>query len=213
LRNISLGVGLRLSLGEAPLRFDFNFSSWEKPFELTVMCFGGRGGFRAALYSDGNREIEGFLEFGGSLAFDVVIASGGLYVMAGVYFKLNGNSTELAGYLRAGGTLSVLGLIHASVEFLLMVRYEDPGGSLYGIAKVTVSIDLFLFSFDVTITMEKRIAGSRPERDNPPIRAGNARADVPPIPPQVYFTSGPAEGRFETTEEWNRDYWCQFNLL
>src|SRR5207248_1429609 len=102
--------------------------------------------------------LEGALEFGGSLAFDVGVASGGLYVMAGMYFRVTKSQTTLSGYLRAGGSLSVLGLIHASVEFLLAVSYRsrtEDGRSyseLYGTATVTVSIELFLFSIDVHIT-------------------------------------------------------------
>src|SRR5207245_6069240 len=60
LRNIELGAAFHLSLVEAPLRFTFNFSSWEKPFELSVMCFSGRGGFQTALQSDGHKELSGF---------------------------------------------------------------------------------------------------------------------------------------------------------
>jgi hypothetical protein len=83
--------------------------------------------------------------------------------MAGVYFKVTESSSELAGYLRAGGNLNVLGLIHVNVEFLLMVTYQkrsDGSSELYGKATLTISIEMLFFSIDVHVTFEKRIAGS-----------------------------------------------------
>lgn len=164
-RNLALKSGVALPLGDRPLRYDFAFSSFDKPFELSVMGFAGRGYFGAAFDSNGNRELQGALEFGGALSFDVGIASGGLYVMAGGYLKINNSTTELAGYLRAGGSLDVLGLIHASVEFFLALAYRSGEGEslLYGYCEITVSIDLLLYSQDVHIGMEKTIAGSRKE--------------------------------------------------
>jgi hypothetical protein len=163
LRNILLRAGLMLPFGDEPLRFMFGISSFAVPFELTVMCFGGRGYLRVEIDTAGGRTLEGALEFGGGLAFDVGVASGGVYVMAGVYFKITRAQTSLAGYLRAGGNLNVLGLIHVNVEFLLMVTYRDADGDseLYGTATLTISIELFFFSIDVAVTMEMRIAGSK----------------------------------------------------
>ncbi|MGU3543371.1 hypothetical protein ACLBYE_10345 [Methylobacterium sp. A52T] len=164
-RNLALKSGVALPLGDRPLRYEFAFSSFEKPFELSVMGFAGRGYFGAAFESNGNRELQGALEFGGALSFDVGVASGGLYVMAGGYLKINNSTTELAGYLRAGGNLDVLGLIHASVEFFLALAYRNGENEslLYGYCEITVSIDLLLYSQDVHIGMEKTIAGSRKE--------------------------------------------------
>ncbi|HEX4589232.1 MAG TPA: hypothetical protein VH120_04845, partial [Gemmataceae bacterium] len=164
LRNIQLRAGLMLPFADDPLRFSFGISSFAVPFELVVMCFGGRGYLRVEIDTKGGRTLEGALEFGGSLAFDVGVASGGLYVMAGIYFKITQSGTSLAGYLRAGGNLNVLGLIHVNVEFLLMVTYRstDTGDSeLYGQCTLTISIELFMFSISVNVTLEKRIAGSK----------------------------------------------------
>ena len=43
-------------------------------------------------------ELEGALEFGGALDFDIGVASGGVYVMAGAYFKISNAATTLEGY-------------------------------------------------------------------------------------------------------------------
>lgn len=180
LRNILLKAGLMLPLGDEPLRFSFGLSSFAVPFELTVMCFGGRGFLRVEIDTKGNRDLEGALEFGGSLAFDVGVASGGLYVMAGVYFKITKDQTDLAGYLRAGGTLDVLGLLHATVEFLLMVtwRKTKDGSELYGTATLTVSIEMLFFSLDVHVTMEKRIAGSKDSDSGGQASLGGSRRQL-----------------------------------
>jgi len=225
IRALAIRVALMLSLENKPLRFDFKFSSWEEPFELTVMAFGGRGFFRIAIQSDGERELEGALEFGGSLAFDVGVASGGLYVMAGIYFAITKNSTDISGFIRAGGFVRVLGLITASIEFLLMLKYKEEGNQTYlaGIAQVVVSIDLFLFSKDVTIRMEKKIAGAEKQANDDQVAMRSSRSDyyvslndstLPKprhIPPTAYFArSSSVPGRFDRTQDWNEDYWSQF---
>jgi hypothetical protein len=186
------------------------------------MAFGGRGFLKIAADTSGYRDLQGALEFGGALSFDIAVASGGLYVMAGIYFRITPGLTDVSGFIRAGGCLNVLGLIHASVEFLLMMKYLNEGGNklLYGIARVTVSIDLFLFSFDVTITMEKRIAGGsggssstafidgrRATRLAAAESSSPAAADAAP---QAYFERKTAPGRFKSVEKWNTDYWSQF---
>ncbi|UFZ06355.1 hypothetical protein LQG66_08680 [Bradyrhizobium ontarionense] len=167
-RNLALKSGLALPLGDRTLRYEFAFSSFEKPFELSVMGFAGRGYFSAAFESNGNRELIGALEFGGALSFDIGIASGGLYVMAGGYLKITNSSTELAGYLRAGGQLDVLGLVHVCVEFFLALAYRRSGSDslLYGYCEITVSIDVTVYSYDVHLGMEKTIAGSKGQSES-----------------------------------------------
>lgn len=162
-RNLALRAGVSLPLGDHTLRYDFAFSSFEKPFELSVMCFAGRGYFGASFESNGNRELLGALEFGGALSFDVGVASGGLYVMAGGYLKITNSATELSGYLRAGGNLEVLGIIHVNIEFFLGLAYRSGDGEsvLYGYCEITISIDMCLYSFDVHVEMEKIISGSK----------------------------------------------------
>jgi hypothetical protein len=173
MRNIAIGASLRLSFTGEPLRFGFNFASQEKRFELAVMCFGGTAYLNVWLLSNGQKLIDGAFEFGGVLAFDATVASGELVIAAGFYFKLSQSVTDLSGGLRACGCLSVLGLIHATVEFRLFGRYRietlsdgTRNNQIYGVCTITVSIDLFLYSFDVSIVMEKKIAGSTEPPEN-----------------------------------------------
>lgn len=237
-RNLALKSGVALPLGDRTLRYDFAFSSFKEPFELSVMGFAGRGYFGAAFESNGNRQLDGALEFGGALSFNVGVASGGLYVMAGGYLKINNGTTELAGYLRAGGQIDVLGLVHVCVEFFLALAYRNGEGEsvLYGYCEITVSIDMILYSFDVHVGMEKVISGSKKEQTSNVSHAAihsllapqsqnlldaAARRYAPPAAMQavpIYFSRGSMSdsskvtGRFRSTGAWKNDYWSHFDF-
>ena len=91
------------------------------------------------------------------------VASGGVSVMAGVYFGMTGQTTTLTGYLRVNGYLSVLGLISLSVEFYLAFTYRDKGGGrseIWGQATVTVSVKVAFISKSVSLSIERRFAGA-----------------------------------------------------
>jgi len=101
------------------------------------------------------------LEFGAAVSIDLGVASGGVSIMAGIYFSLQtvpSNQVQLTGFLRADGNLSVLGIISLSMEFYLGFTYLDPGQA-YGTATVTVSISVLFFSTTVSATMTKTIGG------------------------------------------------------
>jgi hypothetical protein len=54
----------------------------------------------------------------------------------------------------------VLGLITASLELYLELRYEFESGKCVGMAKLTIEIEVFIFSGSVTITCQKKFSGS-----------------------------------------------------
>ena len=225
LRGVRLFSSLELPFRNDPLRYRFDFATFTKPFELSVMGFAGRGFLSVEIESNGNRMLEGALEFGGALSFDIVVASGGLYVMAGVYFRIDNTGTELSGYLRAGGFLDVLGLLTASVEFMLMLRYRSAENALWGICTVTVSIDMGLWDWDVSLTMEKKLAGSGPSASaltrqvtggNTFMTTGAAEPDPTAMP---YFGYGKVKGHYNSGsrcssagQTWRRDYYDHFDL-
>ena len=66
--------------------------------------------------------------------------------------------TILTGYLRLGGELSVLGLVSISLEFVLSFGYE--AGKAAGRATLTVKVEIAFFSKSVSISVEKKFAGS-----------------------------------------------------
>ncbi len=160
LQNISLTAELRLPFIGKPLSMYFAFCKRESPFLLTVAMFGGGGFVGLEVNPAGLVMVEASLEFGGNFAFDIGVASGGVYVMAGIYFKLEGSEVTLTGYLRMGGALSILGLITISLELYLGLTYQSAGNQVWGQAKVTVEIELLFFSIGVSFTVERQFSGS-----------------------------------------------------
>ncbi|HEY5787314.1 MAG TPA: hypothetical protein VIT65_21320 [Microlunatus sp.] len=163
LQNLSLSAALSLPFVGKPAGLRFALSSREHPFLVTVTLFGGGGFFALGVSAAGVEEIEASIEFGGNISLNLGVASGGVYVMAGVYFKMSTTKgTELTGYFRCGGYLSVLGLISISLEFYLAFTYRDKDGGrneIWGQASVTVSVKVLCFSASVKLSIEKRFAG------------------------------------------------------
>ncbi|MEK4058491.1 MULTISPECIES: hypothetical protein [Paenibacillus] len=171
LENLTFISRFLLPFDGTPATFYFAFASRENPFLLTVGTFGGGGFFGIMLSLDPKNPIkllEASLEFGGNQVLDLGVASGGIYLMAGIYYRMendfqNNQICQLTGYVRCGGSLQVLGLVTVSTEFYLSLNYRDPGVA-WGQATVTVKIKLLLHSKKVNLTMEKQFAGSGDNR-------------------------------------------------
>jgi hypothetical protein len=168
LSNLSLSGDVNIPFDGTPVRVRFALCSQDNPFLLTIWVFGGGGFFALAIGADGIEMIQVSLEFGAAISIDLGVASGGVSIMAGIYFSLASNSAppptdvvQLTGFLRADGNLSVLGIITLSMEFYLGLTYTNAGGqaSAYGEASVTVSVSVLFFSASVTATYQKTIAG------------------------------------------------------
>ncbi len=160
IQNISLGAGFTVPFIGQPLSVRFNFCTREQPFLLTVYMFGGGGFFGINIDPSGVQILEASLEFGASLSIDLGVASGGVEVMAGFYFRMEQDDASLTGYFRLGGHVDVLGIISASIELYLELRYEFQSGKCVGKAQLTIEISVFIFSGSVTITCERKFAGS-----------------------------------------------------
>ncbi|MCX7599454.1 MAG: hypothetical protein N2512_11415, partial [Armatimonadetes bacterium] len=162
LSNMRLSAGMTLPFFEGSLRFRFAFCDKQSPFNLAVSLFGGGGFFALELTPKEVALIEAAFEFGGSIAFDIGVASGGVYAMAGIYFRWETDGVLLEGYLRMGGHLSVLGLVTLSLEFYMSLTYEKSGGktSVRGRAELTVEIEILFFTKSVTMEVERQFAGS-----------------------------------------------------
>lgn len=160
LSNLSLGAGFTVPFIGQPLSVRFNFCTREQPFLLTVYMFGGGGFFGVTVDPHGVQVLEAAFEFGASLSVDFGVASGGVEVMAGIYFRMEQTEASLTGYFRLGGHVNVLGLISASIELYLELLYEFESGKCTGRAQLTIEISVFLFSASVTISCERKFAGS-----------------------------------------------------
>lgn len=165
LKDVSLGAALTLPFLDGKPTLDFNVSTREHPFLLAVMFFGGGGFFRLQLDTAGIKIVEAAFEFGAQASIDLGVASGGVYIMAGIYFKLervepsNDLVPTLSGYLRLGGYLSVLGLIKISLEFNLSFTYDGAKDKAFGRATLTVKVEVLFFSTSVDVTVERGFGG------------------------------------------------------
>ena len=162
LENIRLSAALVLPfVASTPLRFRFAFCEREHPFLITVSLLGGGGFFGLEVGPDGVEMLEASIEVGANVSIDVVVASGNVHIMAGVYLKLDfvHKASQLTGYLRAGGSLDVLGLISASVEFYLGFTYFfGPECEIAGEATVTIEVHVLFFSASVSASLRRQFA-------------------------------------------------------
>lgn len=162
LENMSISAGFRIPfLGDA-ITVRFGFCSRENPFRLTVSMLGGGGfvGLELAPGSNGLRLLEVSLEFGASLSVDFGVASGGVSIMAGVYFAIEQQDVFLSGYVRIRGEVCVLGLIGASIELAMELSYRKSEGKAVGKASLKIEITIFAFSIGVTLEVERKFKGS-----------------------------------------------------
>jgi hypothetical protein len=166
LKDVVLGAAMTLPFLDGKPVFDFNVSERQQPFLLTVSIFGGGGFFRLQIDTAGMKMLEASFEFGAAAAIDIGVASGEVHIMAGIYFSLQRKEDDpseltatLSGYLRMGGSLSVLGLIKLSLEFNLSFTYDSGTEKAYGRATLTVHVEVLFFSASVELTVEKAFGG------------------------------------------------------
>ena len=161
LENISLGADCRVPfLGDA-VTVGFFFCTKESPFRLTVLAIGGGGWVGIRLSPKGLVLLEMGLEAGASLSVDLGVASGSVSVMVGVYLRLEDKKGQLTAYFRIRGEVEVLGIASASITLELSLTYNTDTGKLVGRASLVVEVEVAFFSASVTITVERKLAGSK----------------------------------------------------
>ncbi|MEU6963762.1 hypothetical protein [Streptomyces chrestomyceticus] len=182
LENLRLDAYLDLPFLGRSLEIGFSFCSRQAPFRLTVSLLGGGGFFGIVLTPQRVAVLEAGLEFGAAVSLNFGVASGSLSVMAGIYFRLELRTGEsrLTGYFRARGEVDVLGIVSASIEIYLDLTFETATGTVYGRARISVSVHIGFWSQSVTIECEKRFVGSGPA---PAPLGGATAAEEPPRPP------------------------------
>ncbi len=159
---LSINVGVSLPFDGSPVRVKLSLSTRQTPFLLSVGILGGGGFFGVTLSGSGVEKLEGSLEFGAIAALDLVVASGTVYICAGIYFAQSGEHSSLYGFVRAGGSMRVLGLITVTVQFYLGVGYESRDGKslAVGEATLTIEIEMLFFSVSVDLHYRKEFEGS-----------------------------------------------------
>lgn len=159
LQNLAIAASLSIPFVDKPAGVRFAVAERQHPFLVTVSLFGGGGFFAIELDAGGNRNIEASIEFGGNVSINLGVASGGVYVMAGIYFAMIGDNVKLSGYLRCGGSLEVLGLITISAEFYMSLTYDVGEGKVWGQASLEVCVEILFFSKCVSLSVERKFAG------------------------------------------------------
>ncbi|AZJ20076.1 hypothetical protein CT694_10380 [Bacillus wiedmannii bv. thuringiensis] len=163
-QNINLSAALSLPFVDQPAGVKFSVSERQKPFNVSVMGFAGGGFFSLGLSAKGIQSIEASIEFGGNISINLGVASGGVYIMAGIYYGMVGEEVKLTGYLRCGGNVSVLGLVSVTVEFYLGLtirRKENTHVEVWGQATLTVGVKIAFFSKSISLTVERKFAGPK----------------------------------------------------
>ncbi|HEY2439405.1 MAG TPA: hypothetical protein VGI07_04190 [Solirubrobacteraceae bacterium] len=162
LEHISVMTGLDLPFIDGKPGFEFGFAKRSSPFLLTIECLGGGGFVHLIVNADGVQMVEGALEFGGEFSLDVGVASGGVHIMAGIYFQLKGHDSDLTGFVDIGGEVSVLGIISVSIDLNLSLSYQTTNGKskIEGKATMTVSVHVLFFSASVSISVERSFGSS-----------------------------------------------------
>lgn len=161
LSNMSMAADLKLPfIGDEPT-VGFTFCSRERPFTVAVLFLGGGGFFGLRLNPKKLVLLEAAIEFGATLALDFGVASGSVSCMAGVYLRLEADDGSLTGYLRIRGEVDVLGLISACIEMYMGLTYEFGSGKVIGRATITVEVEVLVFSGSVSISAERKFAGSK----------------------------------------------------
>jgi len=161
LENISFLGAVDLPYLDGKPAFEFGFATRSKPFLLTVECIGGGGFIHIIIDTSGVQLVEGALEFGGEFSFDVGVASGGVHIMAGIYFQLKATSSTITGFVDIGGEVSVLGIISISIDLNLSLSYQSSTYNgktksvVQGRATLSISVHILFFSISVSVSVEK----------------------------------------------------------
>jgi len=160
LTNMSISAGLDLPFtGDKPAMVNFAFCSRENPFNLSVSMLGGGGFFGLTLGLSGVEILEVALEFGAAINIDLGVASGGVSVKAGIYFKYaKAEGATLEGYLKIHGEMSVMFIASLSITLYLSLTYKDPS-KCWGQATLTVEVEVLFLSFSVEVHAERQFSG------------------------------------------------------
>ena len=139
------------------MKIAFQMSGRSAPFLITVECLGGGGFVHLIINADGVQMVEGALEFGGEFSIDLGVASGGVHIMAGIYFQLTDTKTTLTGFVDIGGEVSVLGILSISIDLNLSLSFihDQQGNKVQGRATLTISVHLLFFSVSASDSVER----------------------------------------------------------
>ena len=164
LESLRARIGFTLPFGDAPIELRLSINSYQNPFMVSVATFGGSGYFDLGISSKGIERVDIGIAFGGAMAFGLGgVAEGALSLMGGIRYRKKRDAVEFTGFVRAAGSLNVLGVISIQVVFLMQLRIETARNgqvSAYGEVMVYVRVKLLFVSVTITVTFSRRFLGS-----------------------------------------------------
>ncbi len=193
LANLKFDIGLRIPYPTSdkvmPITTTFSINLPYDKFLVTVGIFGGRGHFVLEATPEKIVSIDASIEFGGYFGINLGIASGHVYLFAGIRYQCSGGDIIFTGYVICGGGVTVFGFISVSVTFLLAMTYQNIGGqaTLYGSASVRYSVKVGFFKKSFTLRYSKRIAGAKGKAVDPSSENSTAYLEYSDEP--VYYAS------------------------
>jgi hypothetical protein len=161
---LSVYTAVKLSFLGDPLRIIFGFATPNQHFIMTYLFLGGGGYINLEFcptHDTTGMVVTGALEAGAMADLDFGVARGEVHIFAGFYMSIRPNDVLLSGYYRAGGEFNVLGLISASIEFIMSLSYENRGGTawLSGDCEVDIDVNILFFSASVSLHMHHDFCG------------------------------------------------------
>jgi hypothetical protein len=166
IEGLSIFTAIKLDFTGKPLRVVLGFANPNQHFTMTYLFLGGGGFINCEFAPSGDTAgtgmaVSGALEFGAMAALDFGVANGEVHIFGGFYMSLRPSDLLLSGYYRAGGEFDVLGLISASIEFLMSLSYENRGGQawLSGDCEVDIDVHVLFFGESVSLHMHHDFSG------------------------------------------------------
>ena len=94
MRNLAFSAAVMVPFRGEPVSVALGFASRAKPFNLSVLMFGGGGYVDVEFDHTGLRRMEISLQFGASVAVDFVVASGEAHVLGGIRYELSAKAPD-----------------------------------------------------------------------------------------------------------------------
>lgn len=168
IKNLSIRSWVRLPFTPNPVELGFGLGRADAPCELTIGIFGGTAYILVLLdtESGGVRRFEAVLEFGVLREVSFGPAHGRVYLLGGIFFSIAMDRGKrvvvLRAFVRAGGSVDVLGLITAYIDLCIGLRHESTGAQsfLVGEASLTIGFKIVLIKYSARLRRAERIAGS-----------------------------------------------------
>lgn len=178
--NLTIGTSIELSFIGKPLVIGFNLGTRRNPVVIVLGFMGGSAYFGLTLTADGLQSLEAAIEAGAMAQLDLAgLARGSGYVFVGLFYRLEKvgthNRTKLCGYVRAGGELTIIGMISVSLELYCGICWQTPN-RVTGTASLTVEIHLFLFEVSVNISVTYTFCGDESSSDQTALISSSAPA-------------------------------------